>query len=342
MQNERAPWGDANLTTINQPEERNRMTPARQPAAQPAPLAPQPRRAQPVCSAAPAPLCPVFLDAASARQRQPVQVFRLTVMVTYQLSGRLLPAMAGPGDRRAVHPPFCCSRPPGPAHRQVRQDADDPLREEPEIAIMALAAWGFAANHVPVLLLCTFLMGLHSTLFGLVKFACYMPQVLNERELTGGNGMVEMGTSRPFCWARWRAACSWPCLQIGAHRRGRGPSPWRWPGGWWRSSFCPPRPPTLVCHQLEPFTETWRNLMLAHGRTWWCSARCWASAGCGSCAVFLSQFPALAKDGAMATSKWPRCCWWCSRWAWAWVRCCARCCRAAMSKSASCRWARSA
>ena len=36
-------------------------------------------------------------------------------------------------------------------------------------------------------------MGLHSTLFGPVKFA-YLPQHLNERELTGGNGMVEMGT----------------------------------------------------------------------------------------------------------------------------------------------------
>ena len=46
---------------------------------------------------------------------------------------------------------------------------------------------------VPVLLGCTFLMGLHSTLFGPVKFA-YLPQALNERELTGGNGMVEMGT----------------------------------------------------------------------------------------------------------------------------------------------------
>ena len=36
-------------------------------------------------------------------------------------------------------------------------------------------------------------MGLHSTLFGPVKFA-YLPQVLDARELTGGNGMVEMGT----------------------------------------------------------------------------------------------------------------------------------------------------
>ena len=44
-----------------------------------------------------------------------------------------------------------------------------------------------------MLLGCVVLMGLHSTIFGPVKFA-YLPQHLNERELTGGNGMVEMGT----------------------------------------------------------------------------------------------------------------------------------------------------
>ena len=44
-----------------------------------------------------------------------------------------------------------------------------------------------------MLLACVFLMGLHSTLFGPVKYA-YLPQHLDERELTGGNGMVEMGT----------------------------------------------------------------------------------------------------------------------------------------------------
>src|SRR5918911_2866479 len=58
---------------------------------------------------------------------------------------------------------------------------------------MVLAAVGFFAANVPILLACTFLMGLHSTLFGPVKFA-YLPQHLNEQELTGGNGMVEMGT----------------------------------------------------------------------------------------------------------------------------------------------------
>src|SRR5439155_24606118 len=62
-----------------------------------------------------------------------------------------------------------------------------------EVGIMMLAAVGFFGGNVPILLACTFLMGLHSTLFGPVKFA-YLPQHLGERELTGGNGVVEMGT----------------------------------------------------------------------------------------------------------------------------------------------------
>ena len=40
-----------------------------------------------------------------------------------------------------------------------------------EVAIMLLAAYGFMAQQVAVLLVCTFLMGCHSTLFGPAKFA---------------------------------------------------------------------------------------------------------------------------------------------------------------------------
>ena len=62
-----------------------------------------------------------------------------------------------------------------------------------EIAVMLLAAAGFAARIPALLYGCVFLMGLHSTLFGPVKYA-YLPQHLGEAELTGGNGLVEMGT----------------------------------------------------------------------------------------------------------------------------------------------------
>ena len=62
-----------------------------------------------------------------------------------------------------------------------------------EIGVMLLALWGFVAGSVTALLACTFGMGLHSTLFGPAKYA-YLPQHLDEAELTGGNGMTEMGT----------------------------------------------------------------------------------------------------------------------------------------------------
>jgi MFS family permease len=62
-----------------------------------------------------------------------------------------------------------------------------------EIGIMLLALYGFTATDTTALLGCTFLLGLHSTLFGPLKWA-YLPQHLDERELTGGNGMVEVGT----------------------------------------------------------------------------------------------------------------------------------------------------
>src|SRR5690242_8485086 len=62
-----------------------------------------------------------------------------------------------------------------------------------EIVIMAIAAWGFLTHGAAQLYAAVFLMGCHSTLFGPVKYA-YLPQHLDRTELTGGNGMVEMGT----------------------------------------------------------------------------------------------------------------------------------------------------
>jgi len=62
-----------------------------------------------------------------------------------------------------------------------------------EITVMLVAAAGFIERDARLLYLVVFLMGLHSTLFGPVKYA-YLPQHLREDELTGGNGLVEMGT----------------------------------------------------------------------------------------------------------------------------------------------------
>ncbi len=62
-----------------------------------------------------------------------------------------------------------------------------------EIAAMAIAAAGFIGHHVTLLLVVLFMMGLHSTVFGPIKYAI-LPQMLKPAELVGGNGLVEMGT----------------------------------------------------------------------------------------------------------------------------------------------------
>jgi 1-acyl-sn-glycerol-3-phosphate acyltransferase len=63
-----------------------------------------------------------------------------------------------------------------------------------EIAIMLGAAVGFMLNSVPLLIAMLFMMGLHSTLFGPVKYSI-MPQHLRPEELIGGNAWIEMGTN---------------------------------------------------------------------------------------------------------------------------------------------------
>ncbi len=165
-----------------------------------------------------------------------------------------------------------------------------------EIALMALGAWGFASANVYVLLACTFGLGIHSTLFGPVKYA-YLPQHLNERELTGGNGMVEMGTFVAILLGNVLGG-----LLIAVPGAGPGYVAWAGLGlalaGWVAAQFVPSAAPTDAALQINwnPFTETWRNLGLARqnlavfrsllGISWM-----WFFG-----AVFLTQFPSFAKD----------------------------------------------
>ena len=165
-----------------------------------------------------------------------------------------------------------------------------------EIAIMLLAAYGFWAGNAGVLLGCTFLMGCHSTLFGPVKFA-YMPQVLEEHELVGGNGMVEMGTFIAILLGNMlggllvslpqigHTAVAVACVLIALLGR--------WAAG--RVPHTPRLGPPLKMN-WNPFTETARNLRLAAQdpvvfRSLLAISWMWFFG-----AVFLSQFPSFAKD----------------------------------------------
>ncbi|MFM2343195.1 MAG: hypothetical protein RLZZ592_2848, partial [Pseudomonadota bacterium] len=125
--------------------------------------------------------------------------FALTVLVTYQLQlAWLPPSLAGLVIGALFILPFVLF---SATAGQLADKLDKALLmrwvKSLEIGIMALAGWAFVQTddqvRVVTLLACVFAMGLHSTLFGPVKFA-YLPQHLAERELTGGNGMVEMGT----------------------------------------------------------------------------------------------------------------------------------------------------
>lgn len=62
-----------------------------------------------------------------------------------------------------------------------------------EIGIMVLAAIGFLTHTPAFLLLVLFLMGLHSTFFGPIKYSI-LPQHLSPEELVGGNALIEAGT----------------------------------------------------------------------------------------------------------------------------------------------------
>ena len=62
-----------------------------------------------------------------------------------------------------------------------------------EVAIMALATAGFAFQQIGFLLFCLFMMGMHSTFFGPIKYSI-LPQTLDDKDLVGGNALVESGT----------------------------------------------------------------------------------------------------------------------------------------------------
>ena len=132
-----------------------------------------------------------------------------------------------------------------------------------EIAVMLLIAAGFIWKIVALLFLGIFLMGLHSTLFGPVKYA-YLPQHLDDQELTGGNGMVEMGTfvaillgtmiggeliAIPGHGPVYVAAISIAIAVLGRIAAG----------------FIPQSPPADPALKItwNPVSETWRNLMVA-------------------------------------------------------------------------------
>ena len=166
-----------------------------------------------------------------------------------------------------------------------------------EVLIVLAGAWGFVHASFPVLLACTFFMGLHSTLFGPVKFA-YLPQVLRargnrRRQRARGDGHVRRHPARHDARGHARRPRT-------ARRRVRGAPP---ASPWARSDCCRsgrfprcrPRIASLVI-DWNPVRVTLHNLAVARGERAVFLSLLGISWLWFFGAVFLTQFPSLARD----------------------------------------------
>jgi 1-acyl-sn-glycerol-3-phosphate acyltransferase len=193
--------------------------------------------------------------------------FAFTVLATYQAAswGGLDPKLAGPVIGALFILPFVLfSATAGQLADKYDKAPLTKLVKDLEIAFMVVIAAGFIWHLPTLLFLGVFLMGCHSTLFGPVKFA-YLPQHLHDTELTGGNGMIEMGT--------------FTAILLGSMAGGflvkLGDSGVLWVAGVSlfvavlgrvTAHFVPASPPPDPGLKVNwnPVTETWRNLKIAH------------------------------------------------------------------------------
>ena len=165
-----------------------------------------------------------------------------------------------------------------------------------EIAIMVIGTIGFWRRNLTLLFVALLLMGVHSTLFGPVKYSI-LPQALKPEELVGGNGMVEMGTFVAILLGTITGGVLVAIEPNGPLYAGlvavavAG-------AGWLISRRIPDTgaaAPNLAIN-WNPVTETLKNLRFAYGtRALWLSmlgiSWFWFYG-----ATFLTQFPNFAKD----------------------------------------------
>ena len=134
-----------------------------------------------------------------------------------------------------------------------------------EVAIMVVGVAGFALENVALLFVALALLGVHSTLFGPVKYAI-LPQHLASEELVGGNGLVESGTFVAILLGTIAGGLAMSVKPHGTLVAGALTLAIA-VAGWLASRRIPLTPavaPELAIN-WNPLTETWRNARLAHG-----------------------------------------------------------------------------
>lgn len=159
-----------------------------------------------------------------------------------------------------------------------------------EVAIMALAAAGLWLESIPLLLTCLFLMGVHSTLFGPIKYSI-LPQHLGSGEIMGGTGLIEAGTFLAILGGQLLGGVI-PPRDAGMAAIGIAVL------GFLASLMVPPAPPLQARRpiDLNIVRGTWRILKAAHGgRGAWLAIlgiSWFFSVG----AIILSEFAPLVKS----------------------------------------------
>ena len=165
-----------------------------------------------------------------------------------------------------------------------------------EILIMVIAAAGFLLPNLILLLTALFLMGLHSTLFGPLKYSI-LPQHLHEDEMIGGNALIESGTFLAILLGTILGGTLIGLGDAGPHYAA-GVCFLIAVLGYLSSRSIPlaPAPAPDLAFNWNPLSETWHNLGFAKqnrpvflsilGISWF-----WFYG-----ATFLSQFPSYAKE----------------------------------------------
>ena len=164
-----------------------------------------------------------------------------------------------------------------------------------EIVAMTVGAAGFYFNNVYLLFAALFMMGLHSALFGPVKYAI-LPQHLAQDELLGGNGLVEMGSFVAILLGTVLGGTLAALPNGGLYAAGA--TLVFAISGWLTSRHIPHSPAAAPDLKINPrfLSETWNTLVLTTKK----STVLWAILGISWFwlygALVLSQFPGLVKD----------------------------------------------
>ena len=163
-----------------------------------------------------------------------------------------------------------------------------------EIGIMLFASAGFFLHNIWLLGAALLMMGMHSTLFGPVKYA-YLPQHLQVDELVGGNGMLEMGSFVAILLGQVLGA--WLGMQQNHEMLTSITVLGLAVLGYWVSRGVPPTPAGAADLKVNwnPITETYRNLRQIWGQQSLWLAIIGISWFWFYGATLLTQFPSFAK-----------------------------------------------